>query len=142
VIEKRIEKLGLKLEPGKDFELVNNESDPRFAEYWKDYYNLMKRKGVSQEQARRRVIGNTTLIGALMVRRGDADAMICGTYGTYRQHFDIVETVLGYDNADKVAGAMNALILPTGNIFITDTYVNAKPDAVQLAGITKMASKR
>ena len=141
VIEKRIEKLGLKLEPGKDFELVNNESDPRFAEYWKDYYNLMKRKGVSQEQARRRVIGNTTLIGALMVRRGDADAMICGTYGTYRQHFDIVETVLGYDNADKVAGAMNALILPTGNIFITDTYVNAKPDAVQLAGITKMASE-
>ncbi|MBA4710772.1 NADP-dependent malic enzyme [Aquitalea aquatica] len=141
VIEKRIEKLGLKMEMGKDFELVNNESDPRFAEYWKDYYNLMKRKGVSQEQARRRVIGNTTLIGALMVRRGDADAMICGTYGTYRQHFEIVETVLGYNNADKVAGAMNALILPTGNIFITDTYVNAKPDAVQLAGITKMAAE-
>ncbi|PXX48970.1 MULTISPECIES: NADP-dependent malic enzyme [Aquitalea] len=141
VIEKRIEKLGLKMEIGKDFELVNNESDPRFAEYWKDYYNLMKRKGVSQEQARRRVIGNTTLIGALMVRRGDADAMICGTYGTYRQHFEIVETVLGYNNADKVAGAMNALILPTGNIFITDTYVNAKPDAVQLAGITKMAAE-
>ncbi|WP_159878329.1 MULTISPECIES: NADP-dependent malic enzyme [Aquitalea] len=141
VIEKRIEKLGLKMEIGKDFELVNNESDPRFAEYWKDYYNLMKRKGVSQEQARRRVIGNTTLIGALMVRRGDADAMICGTYGTYRQHFEIVETVLGYNNADKVAAAMNALILPTGNIFITDTYVNAKPDAVQLAGITKMASE-
>ncbi|WP_293765266.1 NADP-dependent malic enzyme [uncultured Aquitalea sp.] len=140
VIEKRIAKLGLKLEAGKDFELVNNESDPRFADYWKDYYQLMKRKGVSQEQARRRVIGNTTLIGALMVRRGDADAMICGTYGTYRQHFDIVETVLGYNNPDKVAAAMNALILPTGNIFITDTYVNATPDAEQLAAITGMAA--
>jgi hypothetical protein len=132
VIEKRIEKLGLKLQAGVDFELVNNESDPRFNDYWTDYYNLMKRKGVSQEQARRRVIGNTTLIGALMVRRGEADAMICGTYGTYRQHFDIVENVIGYAREDKVASAMNALILPTGNIFIADTYVNANPDAGQL----------
>ncbi|AQR65153.1 NADP-dependent malic enzyme [Aquaspirillum sp. LM1] len=141
VIEKRIEKLGLKLQAGVDFELVNNESDPRFNDYWNDYYHLMKRKGVSQEQARRRVIGNTTLIGALMVRRGEADAMICGTYGTYRQHFDIVENVIGYGHEDQVAGAMNALILPTGNIFIADTYVNANPDAEQLAAITDMAAK-
>ncbi len=140
VIEKRIEKLGLKLQAGVDFELVNNESDPRFNDYWNDYYNLMKRKGVSQEQARRRVIGNTTLIGALMVRRGEADAMICGTYGTYRQHFDIVENVIGYAREDKVACAMNALILPTGNIFIADTYVNASPDAGQLAAITEMSA--
>ena len=141
VIDMRIQKLGLKLVAGKDFELVNNESDPRFAEYWKEYYQLTKRKGVSQEQARRRVIGNTTLIGAMMVRRGDADAMICGTYGPYRQHFDIVETVLGYNNPEQVAGAMNALILPTGNIFIADTYVNADPSAEQLASITRMASE-
>ncbi|WP_174873944.1 NADP-dependent malic enzyme [Vogesella oryzae] len=141
VIEKRIKKLGLKLEIGKDFELVNNESDPRYAEYWKDYYQLMKRKGVSQEQARRRVIGNTTLIGALMVRRGEADALICGTYGPYRQHFDIIENVIGYAREDKVAGAMNALILPSGNIFIADTYVNANPDAQQLAAITEMAAE-
>ena len=141
VIDMRIQKLGLKLVAGKDFEIVNNESDPRFAEYWKEYYQLTKRKGVSQEQARRRVIGNTTLIGAMMVRRGDADAMICGTYGPYRQHFDIVETVLGYNNPEQVAGAMNALILPTGNIFIADTYVNADPSAEQLASITRMASE-
>ncbi|SCK29868.1 NADP-dependent malic enzyme [Vogesella sp. LIG4] len=141
VIEKRLKKLGLKLEAGKDFELVNNESDPRYAEYWKDYYQLMKRKGVSQEQARRRVIGNTTLIGALMVRRGEADAMICGTYGPYRQHFDIIENVIGYAREDKVAAAMNALILPTGNIFIADTYVNPTPDAEQLAAITEMAAE-
>ena len=141
VIEKRIEKLGLKLKAGVDFDLVNNESDPRFADYWKEYYELSKRKGVSQEQARRRVIGNTTLIGALMVRRGEADAMICGTYGPYRQHFDIIENVIGYAREDKVAAAMNALILPTGNIFITDTYVNANPDAKELAAITEMASQ-
>ncbi|EEG06674.1 NADP-dependent malic enzyme [Pseudogulbenkiania ferrooxidans] len=141
VIEKRIERLGLKMTPGKDFELVNNESDPRFNEYWKEYYQLMKRKGVSQEQARRRVIGNTTLIGALMVRRGEADALICGTYGAYRQHFEIVENVLGYANEKKVAGAMNALMLPTGNIFITDTYVNPNPSAEQLAEITAMAAE-
>jgi len=102
VIEKRIERLGLKLVAGKDFELVNNESDPRFNEYWKEYYGIMKRHGVSQEQARRRVIGNTTLIGSLMVRRGEADAMICGTYGTYRQHFDIVKDVLGLDRKSVV----------------------------------------
>ncbi|MDC7698682.1 NADP-dependent malic enzyme [Vogesella indigofera] len=141
VIEKRIEKLGLKMSAGVDFDLVNNESDPRFAEYWKEYYELSKRKGVSQEQARRRVIGNTTLIGALMVRRGEADAMICGTYGPYRQHFDIIENVIGYARQDKVAGAMNALILPTGNIFIADTYVNPNPDAQQLAAITEMAAQ-
>ncbi|MDF0605906.1 NADP-dependent malic enzyme [Neisseriaceae bacterium TC5R-5] len=141
VIEMRINKLGLKLEMGRDFEVVNNESDPRFADYWKEYYQLAKRKGVSQEQARRRVIGNSTLIGALMVRRGDADAMICGTYGPYRHHFDIIETILGYNNPEKVAGAMNALILPTGNIFITDTYLNADPSAEQLASITRMASE-
>ena len=67
--------------------------------------------------------------------------MICGTYGPYRQHFDIVETVLGYNNPEQVAGAMNALILPTGNIFIADTYVNADPSAEQLASITRMASE-
>lgn len=139
VIQKRISKLGLKLEIGRDFELVNNESDQRFHEYWLEYYQLMHRRGVSQEQARRRVIGNTTLIGALMVRRGEADALICGTYGIYHQHFDIVRQVLGYNNEQQLAASMNALMLPGGNIFITDTYVNSDPNAEQLAGITEMA---
>jgi len=141
VIENRIAKLGLKLEIGKDFQLVNNESDPRFNEYWQEYYQLMQRRGVSKEQARRRMIGSSTLIGAMMVRRGDADALICGTFGGYRQHFDIVKEVVGYNNPQKLASAMNALMLPNGNIFITDTYVNSNPDAEQLAGITEMAAK-
>jgi malate dehydrogenase (oxaloacetate-decarboxylating)(NADP+) len=141
VIQKRIEKLGLKLEPGRDFTLVNNESDPNYHEYWQAYYKLMQRRGVSQEQARRRMIGNTTLIGAMMVRRGEADALICGTFGSYRQHFEIVRDVLGYNNPQNLACAMNALMLPGGNIFITDTYVNPNPDAAQLAGITEMAAQ-
>ncbi|EIQ86219.1 NADP-dependent malic enzyme [Yersinia pestis PY-66] len=83
VIETRLKKLGLQISAGKDFEVVNNESDPRFNEYWHEYYQIMKRRGVSQEQARRAVIGNPTLIGSIMVHRGEADAMICGTIGTY-----------------------------------------------------------
>ncbi len=141
VIERRIKELGLNLQAGKDFELVNNQRDPRYREYWGEYYQSMKRKGITEEMARRRVIGNTTLIGALMVNRGDADAMICGTFGRYREHFDTIEQVIGYNNPEKVAGAMNALILPHGNIFITDTYVNAKPNAAQLAKITEMATE-
>lgn len=141
VVEKRIEKLGLKLEIGKDFELVNNESDPRFNDYWQEYYKLMQRRGISQEQARRRMIGNSTLIGAMLVRRGDADALICGTFGAYRQHLEIIRDVLGYNNAGKLACAMNALMLPNGNIFIADTYVNPNPTPEQLAGITEMSAE-
>ncbi|MBP6345149.1 MAG: NADP-dependent malic enzyme [Neisseriaceae bacterium] len=141
VIEKRIQKLGLRLTAGVDFELVNNQDDPRYRDYWEDYYEISKRNGVSPEMARRKLIGNTSLIGAIMVRRGDADGMICGTFGTYQQHFSIVEEVLGYDNPEKTAAAMNALILPSGNIFIADTYVNEQPTAQQLASITRMASE-
>lgn len=140
VIEKRIQNLGLKLEIDKDFELVNNENDPRYRDYWQDYYKLAKRQGVTEEIARRHLIGNSTLIGALMVRRGDADALICGTFGAYRHHFDIVEQVIGYANEDKVAAAMNALILQSGNIFISDTYVNADPTPMQIAHTTEMSA--
>ncbi len=95
VIEMRLKKLGLQLTPGKDFEVVNNESDPRFNEYWGEYYQIMKRRGVSQEQARRAVIGNPTLIAAIMLHRGEADAMICGTIGSYHEHYDVVERCSG-----------------------------------------------
>jgi len=94
VIDMRLKKLGLQIQAGKDFEVVNNESDPRFNEYWSEYYQLMKRRGVSQEQARRAVIGNPTLIAAIMLLRGEADAMICGTIGTYHEHYAVVEKVL------------------------------------------------
>ncbi|ATM86846.1 TPA: NADP-dependent oxaloacetate-decarboxylating malate dehydrogenase [Yersinia enterocolitica] len=141
VIETRLKKLGLQIAIGTDFEVVNNESDPRFNEYWHEYYQIMKRRGVSQEQARRAVIGNPTLIGAIMVHRGEADAMICGTIGTYHEHYDVVEKVFGFREGAHVAGAMNALLLPSGNTFIADTYVNDDPTPEQLAEITLMAAE-
>ncbi|CNI90318.1 MULTISPECIES: NADP-dependent oxaloacetate-decarboxylating malate dehydrogenase [Yersinia] len=141
VIETRLKKLGLHITAGKDFEVVNNESDPRFNEYWHEYYQIMKRRGVSQEQARRAVIGNPTLIGSIMVHRGEADAMICGTIGSYHEHYDVVEKVFGFREGAHVAGAMNALLLPSGNTFIADTYVNDDPTPEQLAEITLMAAE-
>ncbi|WGL97137.1 NADP-dependent malic enzyme [Arsenophonus sp. aPb] len=141
VIEKRIEKLGLQIRIGEDFELINNENDPRFKTYWQQYYQLMKRHGVSQEMARREVINNPTLIGALMIHQGEADGMICGTIGSYHQHFTIIKNVLGFRQNSSVAGAMNALMLPTGNTFIADTYVNDNPTPEELAELTLMAAQ-
>ncbi|HBI11666.1 MAG TPA: NADP-dependent oxaloacetate-decarboxylating malate dehydrogenase [Franconibacter pulveris] len=141
VIEMRLKKLGLQIQPGVDFEIVNNESDPRFKEYWNEYYTIMKRRGVTQEQAQRAVIGNTTVIGAIMVHRGEADAMICGTIGDYHEHFSVVQQIFGYREGVKAAGAMNALLLPSGNTFIADTYVNDDPAPEQLAEITIMAAE-
>lgn len=140
VIEMRIQKLGLHIQAGKDFEVVNNENDPRFKEYWQEYHQIMKRRGVSQEQARRAMIGNPTLIGAIMVRRGEADGLICGTVGSYAEHFEFYKNVFGLREGMETAGAMNALLLPSGNTFITDTYVNEDPTAEQLADITLMAA--
>ncbi|EOC1311313.1 NADP-dependent oxaloacetate-decarboxylating malate dehydrogenase [Cronobacter turicensis] len=141
VIEMRLKKLGLQIKAGKDFEIVNNESDPRFKEYWNEYYSIMKRRGITQEQAQRAVIGNSTVIGAIMVHRGEVDAMICGTIGDYHEHFSVVQQIFGYRDGVKAAGAMNALLLPSGNTFIADTYVNDDPTPEQLAEITVMAAE-
>ena len=141
VIEMRIQKLGLQIRPNVDFEIVNNESDPRFKEYWTEYYSIMKRRGISQEQAQRAVISDTTVIGAIMVHRGEADAMICGTIGDYHEHFSVVQEIFGYREGVHAAGAMNALLLPSGNTFIADTYVNENPSAEQLAEITLLAAE-
>ncbi len=141
VIEMRIQKLGLQIKAGVDFEIVNNESDPRFKEYWSEYYQIMKRRGVTQEQVQRAMIGNHTAIGAIMVQRGEADAMICGTIGDYHEHFSVVKAVFGYRDGVHTAGAMNALLLPSGNTFIADTYVNEDPTPEQLAEITVMAAE-
>lgn len=141
VIDMRIKKLGLQIELGKDFDIVNNESDPRFKAYWTEYYNLMKRRGVTQEQAQRTVISNTTVIGAIMVHRGEADGLICGTVGEYHEHFTILEKLFGYRDEVKAAGAMNALLLPSGNTFIADTYVNDDPNPEQLTEITLLAAE-
>ncbi|MCX8747900.1 NADP-dependent malic enzyme [Snodgrassella sp. B3088] len=138
VIEARAKKLGLTIQSGKDFEIVNNQDDPRYREYWQAYYELRKRHGVTEEMARRRMISSSTLIGAMMVRMGSADALLCGTVGRFHDHFNILEEVIGYNNAEQNACAMNALIMTSGNMFIADTYVNPEPTAEQIAANTLM----
>ena len=140
VIEMRLKQYGLHLVPGIDFELCNPASDPRYREYWQLYYSLMMRKGVSEDLAKVEVRRKTTLIGALMVRRGEADALICGLDGQYNQHHSHIRHVIGLAENAHISAAMNALLLPSGNIFITDTYVNADPDPETLAEITRMAA--
>lgn len=141
VIESRLQQLGLTIQPGKDFEIVNNLQDSRYREYWQAYYQMRKRHGVTEDMARYRMIHNTTLIGAMMVHMGHADALVCGTVGRFHDHFPVLEEVIGYNNPERNACAMNALILGSGNIFITDTYVNAEPDAEKIAATTLMCAE-
>ena len=140
VLMPRIERYGLRIRPDKDFEIVNPNSDPRFAEYWKEYYELVSRKGISVEYAKREVTRRTTLIGALMVRRGDADAMLCGTNAQFSLHVDYIANVIGLRKGINQFAAMNMLILPNRTLFICDTYVNPEPTADQIAQITMMAA--
>ncbi len=100
----------------------------------------MKRRGVSAEVARREVSRRTTLIGALLIRKGEADAMVCGSFGHYHLHLGYIKDVIGMKEGVKTLAAMNALMLPTGNIFIADTYVNPNPTAEQIADITELAA--
>jgi len=109
VIVPRLEKLGLRVRPGRDFELINPNSDPRFRDYWQLYHNIMERKGVSVEVAKREVIRRPTLIGALMVRQNEADAMLCGTYGKHSTHLSYIASVIGLEPGVKQFAAMNAL---------------------------------
>ena len=141
VLLPRIEKCGLRIQPGRDFELVNPNSDDRFRDYWRDYHKLMERKGVSVEYAKREVSRRTTLMGALMVRRGDADAMICGTIAEFSLHLDYVSSVIGLREGVRRFAAMNMLILPGKTIFICDTYVNTDNTAEEIAEITMLAAE-
>jgi malate dehydrogenase (oxaloacetate-decarboxylating)(NADP+) len=141
VVVPRLEKLGLRMQPGKDFELVNPNSDPRFRDYWQLYYNLMMRKGVSVEVAKREVIRRTTLIGALMVRQGEADALLCGTYGEHATHLNYISNVIGLKPGVRQFAAMNLLLLQGRTVFICDTYVNPEPTPEQLAEITVLAAQ-
>ncbi len=141
VVEPRIERYGLRIKPGRDFELVNPNSDPRYRDYWQAYYNLMQRRGISVEIAKREVIRRTTLIAALMVRLGDADAMICGTYAEHHQHLEYVRNVIGLRPGVERFATMNMLILPHRTLFICDTYVNQDPTAEDIADMTRLAAE-
>ncbi len=140
VIEMRIARIGLNLVPGRDFDVVNQESDPRYRELWTEYYRLMGRDGITPDLAKARVLRDTTLIGAMLLRRGDGDALVCGTFGTYDYHLQQVRDVIGLKPGAKQFAAMNLLMLPKRMLAITDTYVNEAPDAEEVAEIARMAA--
>ncbi|MBI3147302.1 MAG: NADP-dependent malic enzyme [Betaproteobacteria bacterium] len=141
VLERNIERLGLRLKPGSDCEIVNPEYDPRYRDYWNDYYRLTQRRGVSVQYAKIEMRRRHTLIGAMMIHRGDADGMLCGTFGTYALHLHYVDQVIGLRPGVREYAAMNALMLPKRTVFITDTYVNVDPSAEQLAEIALLAAE-
>jgi malate dehydrogenase (oxaloacetate-decarboxylating)(NADP+) len=139
VIEARIAKAGLRMKLGQDVQCVNPESDARFRQYWETYHRMMGRNGITPEAAKAQVRRSNTLIGALSVHLGDADAMLCGLVGRYEHHLQHVRDVIGVRAGEGFA-ALNALMLPNRTLFIADTYVNEDPDAPLLACIARMAA--
>ena len=141
VIEARIAKAGLRIRAGVDFEVVNPENDARFRQYWETYHKLMGRDGVTPEMAKAAVRRSNTIIAALMVRLGDADAMICGLVGQYETHLERIESIIGRKAGASHFAALNALNTDNGPLFITDTYVNDNPSAEELAEIAWLSVK-
>ena len=139
VIEQRIKRLGLRIRPNEHFVLVNPESDPRYREYWSEYHKLMQRKGVTPERAKRDMRRHNTLIAAMLVRMGAADAMLCGTASLPHRHLRYIDEVIGRCPDANVYAAMNILILPKHTLFICDTHVNIDPTAEQIAEMTLLA---
>ena len=140
VIDMRLEKLGLNLKAGRDFDVVNIESDSRYRELWQEYYRLMGRDGVTPDSAREALRSDATLIGCMLLRRGDADALICGTTGAYDHHFRHIENLVGLKKGASLFAAMNVLLLPQRVLAITDTHVNEMPSAEATAEIAMMAA--
>jgi malate dehydrogenase (oxaloacetate-decarboxylating)(NADP+) len=144
-IKRRIEAAGLRIREGEDFEVIHADNcaffDEHFEEFSTTYHGLMERKGVSPDYARREVRRRATLYGALMVRLGYADGLICGTFGRHETHRDYVESVIGKQPGVDRCYAMNLLMLPGRTVFIGDTYVNYDPTAEQLADMTLLAAQ-
>jgi malate dehydrogenase (oxaloacetate-decarboxylating)(NADP+) len=140
VLARRIEQFGLRLKPGADFEVVNPESDERYRDYWMAYHKLTERKGVTPQFAKVEMRRRFTLIGAMMIHMGDADGMICGTFGSNDQHLQYIDQIIGKRAGANVYAAMNGLILQNRQVFIVDTHVNLDPNAPEIAEITIMAA--
>jgi len=140
VVASRAERFGLKIRPGRDFELVNPEDDPRYRDYVDDYFTLVGRRGVTPEAARTVVRTNTTVIGALAVRRGEADALICGLEGRFDKHLWDVRQVIGQADGVHDFSALTLLISGRGPVFLADTHVSPEPTAEQIAAVTRLAA--
>jgi malate dehydrogenase (oxaloacetate-decarboxylating)(NADP+) len=140
VIEARCERAGLVVRPGRDFEIVNPENDPRYRDYWGTYHQIMARRGVTPDLARAIMRTNNTAIGAVMVQRGEADSLICGTFGEYRWHLNYVTQVLG-DKTHRPHGSLSMMILEDGPLFLADTHVWSLPSPDNLAEVALGAAR-
>jgi malate dehydrogenase (oxaloacetate-decarboxylating)(NADP+) len=140
VIEHRIGKFGLRIKAGEDFEIVNPENDSRFRDFWQTYLSLTERKGVTESFAKLEMRRRNSLIGSILISKGMADGMICGTVGNLTTHLKYVDEVVGHEPGANVYGAMSGLILPGRQVFLVDTHVNIDPTAEQLAELTLMAA--
>ena len=136
-----IQRFGLRLQPEVDFELVNPDSDPRFEELWSHYHQLSERRGVSVQYAKKEVSRRTTLIGALLLKFGYADGLICGTYGMHSLHLKYIEQVIGRREGVNNFYTLNLLSLPGRTLFLADTYVNYDPDPEQIVEMTVLAAE-
>jgi len=142
VIEFRLQKAGLRMRPARNFDIVNPESDERYRECWEAYLKLMVRRGVTPAIAKAALRRDNTLIGAMLLRLGYADGLLCGTSGLYADHLQVIRDVIGKDAGVNTLGAMNYLMLPGRSLFLCDTHVNQDPDAQQLAEIALMAAEQ
>ncbi len=142
IIAERIEKFGLRLKEGLDYDVVNVEQDARYRELWTTYHQLMERRGVTEQLAKIEMRRRLTLISSMLLRRGDVDGMICGTWGNTHQHLDYIDQVIGKREGATCYAAMNALMLPGRQVFLVDTHINYDPSAEQLAEITQLAARK
>ena len=140
VIAERIEKFGLRLKAGLDYEVVNVEDDHRYRDFWQTYHRMQERKGITVQMAKIEMRRRLSLIGTMLLHKGDVDGLICGTWGTNATHLPYVEQVIGKRPGVNTFACMNGLLLPNRQVFLVDTHVNYDPTAEQLAEITVMAA--
>ena len=141
VIAARISKFGLRLEAGRDYDLVSTDNDPRYRDYWQTYHQLMSRRGVTEQIAKIEMRRRLTLIASMLLHKGEVEGMLCGTWGTTALHLQYVEQVIGLREGSKTFACMNNLLLPGRQVMLVDTHVNYDPTAEQLAEITIMAAE-
>jgi malate dehydrogenase (oxaloacetate-decarboxylating)(NADP+) len=142
IIAQRIVKFGLRLKDGLDYDVVNVEDDPRYRDFWQTYHRMMERKGVTQQFAKIEMRRRLTLIGSMMLHKGEVDGLICGTWGNTALHLEYINQVVGKDPKAHCYAGMNALMLPDRQVFLVDTHVNYDPTAEELAEITVMAAQK
>ncbi len=142
IIAERVEKFGLRLKEGLDYDVVNVEQDARYRELWTTYHQLMERRGVTEQLAKIEMRRRLTLISAMLLRRGDVDGLICGTWGNTALHLEYIDQVIGKREGASCYAAMNALMLPGRQDFLVDTHINYDPSAQQIAAITQMAARK